>query len=77
MRNETFDIQGNDFCLNGKPFRVLAGAMHYFRVHPEYWRDRMQKMKAMGLNTLETYVAWNLHEPGRACPDARILSWHF
>lgn len=49
--------------LDGQPIRLLAGAMHYFRIHPEYWRDRMEKMKLMGLNTLETIVPWNLHEP--------------
>jgi beta-galactosidase len=37
--------------------------MHYFRVPPAYWRDRLYKLRAMGLNTVETYVAWNLHEP--------------
>lgn len=42
------------FILDGKPFRILSGAMHYFRVMPEQWEDRMLKMKAMGLNTLET-----------------------
>ncbi|PVD26138.1 hypothetical protein C0Q70_13806 [Pomacea canaliculata] len=51
------------FFLNGLPFRIISGAMHYFRVPEQYWRDRMKKMKACGLNTLETYVAWNLHEP--------------
>jgi beta-galactosidase len=54
---------GNKFLLDGKPFRILSGAMHYFRVVPEYWRDRLMKMKAFGLNTIETYIAWNLHEP--------------
>jgi len=51
-----------DFFLNGKPLRILSGAIHYFRVVPEYWKDRLLKLKAMGLNTIETYVAWNLHE---------------
>ena len=37
--------------------------MHYFRVVPEYWRDRLEKIKALGCNTVETYVAWNVHEP--------------
>lgn len=43
-----------DFFLNGKPLRILSGAIHYFRVVPEYWRDRLLKLKAMGLNTIET-----------------------
>ena len=54
---------GNQFQLNNKPFRILSGAIHYFRVMPEYWRDRFEKAKAFGLNTVETYIAWNLHEP--------------
>ena len=56
-------ISGNQFHLDGQPFRILSGAMHYFRVHPDYWEDRLLKLRAMGLNTVETYVAWNLHEP--------------
>lgn len=56
-------INGRNFEQNGQPIRILAGAMHYFRVVPEYWRDRMIKLKSMGLNTLETYICWNLHEP--------------
>ncbi len=51
------------FLLDGQPFRIISGAMHYFRVLPECWRDRLEKMRAFGLNTVETYVAWNLHEP--------------
>jgi beta-galactosidase len=50
------------FLLDGKPFQVRAGSMHYPRVPRAYWPDRMRKMKAMGLNTLTTYVFWNVHE---------------
>jgi beta-galactosidase len=56
-------IKEKSFYRNGEPIQIISGAMHYFRVVPEYWRDRMIKLKAMGLNTLETYVSWNLHEP--------------
>ena len=54
--------ENGQFCLDGKPFRILSGAMHYFRIHPEYWEDRMLKLKQCGFNTLETYCCWNLHE---------------
>ena len=57
-----FSIEKDGFYLNGEPFRVIAGAIHYFRVPAEYWRDRLIKLKACGFNTVETYVAWNLHE---------------
>lgn len=58
-----FKISGNQFMLNDKPYRILSGAIHYFRVVPEYWKDRFLKLKACGLNTVETCIAWNLHEP--------------
>lgn len=46
-----------------KPIRILSGEIHYFRIHPDYWQDRLLKMKACGLNTVATYMPWNLHEP--------------
>lgn len=51
------------------PDRVISGAMHYFRVHPEMWADRLTRLAAMGLNTVETYVAWNFHAPGPGSAD--------
>lgn len=58
-----FTIENGQFSLNGKPFHIYSGAMHYFRVPREYWEDRLLKLKAAGFNTVETYVCWNLHEP--------------
>ncbi|MDH6135351.1 beta-galactosidase [Kitasatospora sp. MAA4] len=54
---------GNGFTLDGRPLRILSGALHYFRVVPEQWDARLALLRAMGLNTVESYVAWNLHEP--------------
>lgn len=51
------------FTLNNKNITLYSGAMHYFRVPKKHWRDRLRKMRAAGLNTIETYVPWNLHEP--------------
>src|SRR5215469_2896313 len=59
----TFGWQGEHFLLDGRPFQILSGEMHYARVPRPYWRRRMRLMKAMGLNTITTYVFWNLHEP--------------
>jgi beta-galactosidase len=59
----TLTTTRDQFLLNGKPFRILSGAMHYFRARPEVWRDHLEKMRLFGLNTVETYAAWNLHEP--------------
>lgn len=57
-----FEIK-EDFYWNEKPIKIISGAIHYFRIIPEYWKDRLIKLKAMGCNTVETYVPWNMHEP--------------
>jgi beta-galactosidase len=58
-----FGIEGNHFVLDGNPFQIISGEMHYARIPREYWRDRLKKARAMGLNTISTYVFWNAHEP--------------
>lgn len=66
----TFSIGDTDFLRDGRPHQIISGAIHYFRVHPDQWRDRIRKGRLMGLNTVETYVAWNAHEPRRGEWDA-------
>ncbi len=56
-------ISGDKFLLDGKPFQIISGEMHYPRIPREYWRARLKMTRAMGLNTISTYVFWNLHEP--------------
>ena len=63
MELGTFTYEGENFYLNEKPYTVLSGAMHYFRIPAEYWHDRLLKLRECGFNTVETYTSWNLHEP--------------
>lgn len=56
------DITDDGFVLDGQPFRIVSGGLHYFRVHQAQWADRLRKARLMGLNTIDTYVPWNLHE---------------
>src|SRR5918995_4063307 len=63
MNMAAFAVGAQDFLLDGEPFRILSGALHYFRVHPDLWADRIDKARRMGLNTIETYVPWNAHSP--------------
>ncbi|HTS12787.1 MAG TPA: glycoside hydrolase family 35 protein [Candidatus Limnocylindrales bacterium] len=65
----TFGIEERSFILDGKPFEIISGEMHYERIPPEYWRDRLKKARAMGLNTISTYVFWNVHEPKEGTYD--------
>lgn len=59
-----FEIK-DKFYLNGEPFQIISGSIHYFRTVPEYWCDRLEKLVNMGCNTVETYIPWNFHEPRR------------
>lgn len=59
----SFKLSDKQFLLDDKPFQIISGELHYPRVPKEAWRDRMKMAKAMGLNTIGTYVFWNLHEP--------------
>ncbi|MDT0609215.1 glycoside hydrolase family 35 protein [Streptomyces lancefieldiae] len=61
------------FLRDGRPHRVLSGSLHYFRVHPEQWADRLERLAALGLNTVDTYVPWNFHE--RRPGEVRFDGW--
>ncbi|MDO4680718.1 MAG: beta-galactosidase [Aerococcus sp.] len=58
----SFEIGQNEFLLDGKPFKILSGAIHYFRVPRQDWRHSLYNLKALGFNTVETYIPWNFHE---------------
>ncbi|MEN9919722.1 MAG: hypothetical protein RL662_2158 [Bacteroidota bacterium] len=66
----TFEIKDGHFMLNGKPTPIISGEIHYARIPHPYWRHRLQMLKAMGLNTIATYVFWNAHE-------AELGKWNF
>ena len=57
-----FQIKNNTFLRNGKPIKIISGAVHYFRNMPDTWDDIFKKLKALGCNCVETYCAWNMHE---------------
>src|SRR5271157_3336230 len=59
----SFAVHEGQFLLNGKPFQIISGEMHYTRIPRAYWRDRFRMAKAMGLNTVTTYTFWTAHEP--------------
>jgi beta-galactosidase len=63
LNDHSVTVSGRQFLMDGKPYQIISGEMHYTRVPREYWRDRLRKAKAMGLNTISTYAFWNAHEP--------------
>ncbi|PXV91580.1 beta-galactosidase [Lachnotalea glycerini] len=78
MVAHNFEIK-EDFYLDGEKIKIISGGIHYFRVVPEYWKDRLEKLKSLGCNTVETYVAWNVHEPteGEFCFEGFSDLRHF
>lgn len=62
MAAHTFQLKGDDFLLDGKPFQIIGGEMHPARIPVEYWRHRIQMAKAMGCNTIAAYLFWNYQE---------------
>src|SRR6201985_481178 len=61
--SHTFALGDSAFMLDGKPLQIISGEMHCYRIPRAYWRQRMKMAKAMGLNTIGTYVFWNAQEP--------------
>src|SRR6185312_5716889 len=67
----TFEIKNGDFMYDGKPILIHSGEMHFARIPRAYWRQRLKMMKAMGLNTVATYVFWNYEETAPGVWDFR------
>ncbi|XP_071731937.1 beta-galactosidase 17 [Rutidosis leptorrhynchoides] len=63
VNDRRFEINSDMFWKDGKQFQIIGGDLHYFRTLPAYWEDRLLRAKALGLNAIQTYVPWNLHEP--------------
>jgi beta-galactosidase len=63
QQKHSFKIGDGQFLLDGKPFQIISGEMHFARIPQEYWKDRLRMAKAMGLNTIATYIFWNYQEP--------------
>ncbi len=62
-------IQNRSFTIDGQPVELQSGSMHYFRIHPGDWGKRLDLAVDFGLNAIQTYVPWNLHEPEKGVFD--------
>ena len=62
-KSYTAEVNEKGVFVDGKPFRILSGEIHYFRVQPAQWRDRLEKLRVCGLNCVSVYMPWNLHNP--------------
>ena len=67
--NLLFTLVQDAFQLDGQNITLLSGSIHYHRVHPSLWRDRLARLRALGLNAVQTYVPWNWHQMHRGVVD--------
>ena len=63
MSNAPITYDAQSFIIDGRRVFLTSGAIHYPRIPRELWADRIAKAKAAGLNTLQLYFFWNVHEP--------------
>lgn len=61
--NVTYDHRA--LVIDGRRRVLVSGSIHYPRSTPEMWPDLIDKSKDGGIDVIETYVFWNLHEPVR------------
>ncbi|XP_076884396.1 beta-galactosidase 8-like [Bidens hawaiensis] len=61
--NVTYDHRA--VVIDGRRRVLVSGSIHYPRSTPDMWPGLIQKSKDGGLDVIETYVFWNLHEPVR------------
>ncbi len=65
MEKMLLTAKDGKFYLNDQPFFLCSGDIHYFRIHPTQWAERLRLMKDFGLTAVQLYCPWNLHEPKR------------
>ena len=68
-RSFVVDYANKQFLKDGEPFRYISGSFHFSRTLPDQWEDRLLKMKAGGLNAVQTYVMWNFHSTEEGIHD--------
>ncbi|HPO45124.1 MAG TPA: beta-galactosidase [Spirochaetota bacterium] len=78
---KSIELKKGEFLVNGKPFFIFSGEIHYFRIARRDWEDRIKKAKDSGLNTFSSYIPWAWHEykegsfdfTGRTKPERDLL----
>ena len=58
----SFSASKGYFLKNGKPYFVISGEIHYFRLDPKLWEKHLKLLKDSGANTTSTYIPWDWHE---------------
>ncbi|KAL4559406.1 hypothetical protein LXL04_031544 [Taraxacum kok-saghyz] len=65
----TVTYDRRSLIINGERRILISGSIHYPRSTPEMWEDLVIKAKNGGLDVIDTYVFWNVHEPSPGIYD--------
>jgi beta-galactosidase len=57
-----FEAAPKYFIKDGKPYFLISGEIHYFRLEPKLWEKHLRLLKQSGANTTSTYIPWDWHE---------------
>lgn len=63
QNQEAVQYNKQSYIINGKQTFINSASVHYFRMPKEEWREVLVKAKLAGMNCIDTYFAWNVHEP--------------
>ncbi|KZZ87146.1 Glycoside hydrolase, family 35 [Ascosphaera apis ARSEF 7405] len=59
LKPSKFSYNNDTFLLNDEPYQIIGGQMDPQRIPRQYWQQRLQMARAMGLNTIFSYTFWN------------------
>ena len=63
MPVHTVTVTRDGIAIDGQPLYLLSGCVHYFRYPRAEWRPLLEQARWAGLNTIDTVIPWNFHEP--------------
>jgi beta-galactosidase len=64
-QSRQIELDGRSVIVNGRRELLLAGEIHYPHSTPAMWPEMLARSRDMGVNTIQTYTFWNLHERER------------
>ena len=62
MDVQKVELKSGQFYVDGKPFFMLSGEIHYYRMPPKMWDVHLKRAREAGLNTVSSYIPWGWHE---------------
>ena len=56
------ELTASGLRVGGRTLPIFCGSVQYFRLAREHWRIALEAVRELGLELIETYVPWGVHE---------------